>query len=92
MNNYQNVLRELDKKGTNYLVKLNIAHELLCWKDNDITDDVVNNLYNIYIKGWYLSIHDFVREIIEYCKDKKMCVDDLTLIMWEEYLKESDYE
>lgn len=88
MKNYQEKLNELLKEDYTAISKLYLLYELQAFEGADIGDDLLNMIYEAYLKHKnYNSIYDYVLAIQEWCecndtelseiKDYRAMLDDI---------------
>lgn len=87
MYDYLNTLKELEQKGTNYLIKLNLVNDVDCVGVDEINDDFIDMLYEFYIRGYWDYTYDFVCNIYEYCKCNDKIMTELSYEELYEYFK-----
>lgn len=87
MYDYLNTLKELEQKGTNYLIKLTLLHEICCFNVDGASDDYIDMLYEFYTQGYWNCEHEFICELYDYCDDNNKSMRELSYEELYEYFK-----
>ena len=78
MYDYLNALKELEQKGTNYLIKLNLLNNICNFDINGVSDDLVDMLYDFYMRSYCQNEYEFICDIVYYCDDNDKTICDLS--------------
>ena len=87
MYDYLNTLKELEQKGTNYSIKLNLLNNICNFDINGVSDDLVDMLYDFYMRSYCQNEHEFICELYDYCDYNNKSMRELSYEELYEYFK-----